>query len=74
MTINIPLLEYEELKERVLSQEIVIEELRLEIKLLKKGSSSNTSSTPSSQDYTYKSNINLREKTNKKSGGQSGHK
>lgn len=52
----------------------LIEELRTEIKLLKSGRKSTTSSTPSSQDYTRSNIYNSREKSNKPSGGQKGHK
>lgn len=59
-----------------LSQSLfLIKDLRTEIKLLKNGRKSDTSSTPSSQDYgKSKKNNNLREKSGKKSGGQFGHK
>ena len=50
----------------------LIEELRTEIMLLKNGRKSNTSSTPSSQDYgKSKNNNNLREKSDKKSAAPS---
>ena len=60
----------------------LIEELRTEIRLLKNGRKSDTSSTPSSQDYgKSKRNNNSREKSDRKSaapsggqGGQPGHK
>lgn len=52
----------------------LIKDLQTEIKLLKNGRKSDTSSTPSSQDYGRSNKCNLREKTNRKSGGQSGHK
>lgn len=41
--------------------------------LLEKGRKSSTSHTPSSQDFSKGKIVNLREKTNKKSGGQKGH-
>ena len=49
--------------------------MRTGIRLLKNGRKSDTSSTPSSQDYgKSRKNNNLREKSGKKSGGQFGHK
>lgn len=48
--------------------------MQTEIKLLKNGRKSDTSSTPSSQDYGNSNKYNLREKSNRKSGGQIGHK
>ena len=52
----------------------LIRDLQTEIKLLKNGRKSDTSSTPSSQDYGNSNKYNLREKSNRKSGGQIGHK
>ncbi len=52
----------------------MIKELQIELKLLKNGHNSNTSSTPSSHDYGRSNKFNLREKSNRKSGGQTGHK
>ena len=52
----------------------LIRELQIEIQLLKNGRKSNTSSTPSSQDYTRSNVNNSREKSDRKSGGQKGHK
>ena len=51
-----------------------IEKLQIEIKLLKNGRKSDTSSTPSSQDYGRSNKFNFRKKSGKKSGGQPGHK
>ncbi len=48
--------------------------MQIEIRLLKNGRNSNTSSTPSSHDYGRSNKFNLREKSNRKSGGQTGHK
>jgi len=53
---------------------LLIERLRIEIELLKNGRKSDTSSTPSSQDYTRSNKFNSRKKSGKKSGGQKGHK
>ncbi len=53
---------------------MLIEQLRIEIELLKNGRKSDTSSTPSSQDYGRSNKFNFREKSNRKSGGQKGHK
>ena len=52
----------------------MIKDLQIEIQLLKNGRNSNTSSTPSSQDFGRANKHNLREKSNRKSGGQIGHK
>lgn len=52
----------------------MIRDLQIEIQLLKNGRKSDTSSTPSSQDYGRSNKYNLREKSNRKSGGQIGHK
>ena len=52
----------------------MIKELQIEIQLLKNGRKSDKSSTPSSQDYGRSNKFNSREKSNRKSGGQTGHK
>lgn len=52
----------------------MIAELREEIRLLKNGRKSNTSHTPPSQDFGRSNLKNAREKTEKKTGGQTGHK
>jgi len=52
----------------------IIKELRIEIELLKNGRNSDTSSTPSSQDYGRSNKFNSRQKSHRKSGGQKGHK
>jgi len=52
----------------------MIRDLQIEIQLLKNGRKSDTSSTPSSQDYARSNKYNLREKSDRKSGGQIGHK
>jgi transposase len=51
-----------------------IEKLRIEIELLKNGRKSDTSSTPSSQDYGRSNKFNFRKKSGKISGGQPGHR
>lgn len=53
---------------------LLIKQLQIEIKLLKNGRKSDTSSTPSSHDYTRSNVKNSRTKSNRKSGGQKGHK
>ena len=73
-TVTISLREYNELKQIIKTQSSLIDELRTEIMLLKSGRKSTTSSTPSSQDYTRSKVYNSREKSNKPSGGQKGHK
>ena len=52
----------------------MIKDLQIEIQFLKNSRKSDTSSTLSSQDYSRGNKYNLREKTNKKSWGQIGHK
>ena len=52
----------------------MIRDLQIEIQFLKNGRKSDTSSTPSSQDYGRSNKYNLREKSHRKSGGQIGHK
>ena len=51
----------------------LIKGLQIEIQLLKNGRKSNTSSTPSSHDYTRCNVKNSREKSNRGPGGQKGH-
>lgn len=48
--------------------------MQIEIQLLKNGRKSDTSSTPSSQDYSRSNKFKLRDKSTRKSGGQIGHK
>lgn len=72
--ITIPKREYEELRTNLALALSLIEELQTEIRLLKNGRKSDTSSTPSSQDYGRTKKNNLREKTDRKPGGQKGHK
>jgi len=62
------------LKQQLSEALFLIKDLQTEIQLLKNGRKSNTSSTPSSQDYTRSNIKNSREKSNRKSGGQKGHK
>ncbi|RLD75208.1 MAG: IS66 family transposase [Bacteroidetes bacterium] len=52
----------------------MIRDLQIEIQFLKNGRKSDTSSTPSSQDYGRSNKYNSREKSNRKCGGQIGHK
>ena len=47
--------------------------LEEQIRLLKNGRKSNTSSTPPSQDIGRSNKKNLREKSSRKNGGQEGH-
>ena len=72
--ISISKREYEELQSNLAKALSLIEELQTEIRLLKNGRKSDTSSTPSSQDYSRIKKNNLREKTGRKPGGQKGHK
>jgi len=50
-----------------------VKELEKEIQLLKNNRNSNTSSTPPSQDFGRSNQKSLRQKTEKKTGGQQGH-
>jgi transposase len=72
--ITIPKKEYEQLKRQFSEALLLIKQLQIEIQLLKNGRRSDTSSTPSSQDYSRSNKNNLREKTGRKPGGQLGHK
>jgi len=62
------------LKQQLSAALSLIKDLQIEIQLLKNSRNSNTSSTPSSQDFGSANKHNLREKSNRKSGGQKGHK
>ncbi len=80
-TITISRKEYDNLKQdnAELKQQLsevlsIVRDLQIEIRFLKNGRKSDTSSTPSSQDYGRSNKYNLREKSNRKSGGQIGHK
>ena len=80
-TITISRKEYDNLKQenaglkKQLSEVLsIVRDLQIEIQFLKNGRKSDTSSTPSSQDYCRSNKYNLREKSNRKSGGQIGHK
>lgn len=72
--ITIPKREYDQLRNDLSLALSLISELQTELKLLKNGRKSNTSSTPSSQDYSRSNQTNLRERTGRKPGGQLGHK
>jgi len=65
-TITIPLKEYNALKEQ-------IQLLQEEIRLLKNGRNSKTSSTPPSQDISRNYQKSLREPSTRRTGGQDGH-
>ena len=51
-----------------------VKDLRTEVKMLKNGRKSDTSSTPSSQDFGRSNRHNSRQRTGRKRGGQPGHK
>ena len=72
--ISIPLSEYNELKTLVVKLSEEVKQLREEINLLRNGKNSNKSSTPPSHDIGRPNSVSLRSKTDRKSGGQSGHK
>ena len=59
--------------ERLLSLETMVFQHQEEIRLLKNGKKSNTSHTSPSHDIGRSNSKSLREKSNKKSGGQKGH-
>ena len=71
--ITIPKKEYDKLRRDLSVALSLLKVLETEIRLLKNGRKSNTSSTPSSQDYSRSNQSNLREKTGRKPGGQIGH-
>jgi len=52
----------------------MIKDLQIKIQFLKNGRKSNTSSTQNFQDYGRSNKYNLREKSNRKSGGKLGIK
>ncbi len=66
--------EVKELREQLSTALLIIKDLQIEIELLKNGRKSDTSSTPSSQDYTRSNKFNFRQKSSRKIGGQKGHK
>lgn len=80
-TINISRKEYDNLKKEnaELKQQLsealsMIRDLQIEIQFLKNGRKSDTSSTPSSQDYGRGNKHNLRENPTEKVGGKLGIK
>jgi transposase len=72
--VTIPRSEYEQMKAEIARLSALVERLMEEIALLKNGRNSKTSSTAPSQDIGRSNLISLRGKSNKKSGGQPGHK
>lgn len=79
-TITIPVAEYKALKALIVEQQQQIQEqreqivsLQEQIRLLKNGRKSTTSSTPPSQDIGRSNQKSLREKSPRNSGGQPGH-
>lgn len=72
-TVTIPKAEYEALKQTILDLQAQVKLLEEEIRLLKNGRNSNTSSTPPSQDIGRINIKNLREPSTRKTGGQQGH-
>lgn len=80
MTVTIPLSEYIGLKQSVYEStkalnelQVLVKSLQEEIRLLKNGRNSNTSSTPPSQDYKGSKQKSLREPSTREPGGQKGH-
>jgi transposase len=59
--------------DRLLSLELLVLQLQEEIRLLKNGKKSSTSHTTPSHDTSRSNTKSLREKSEKKSGGQLGH-
>jgi transposase len=72
--ITIPRSEYEQLKSKINDLEVMVKRLLEEIALLKNGHNSKTSSTAPSQDIGRSNSISLRGKSERKPGGQPGHK
>jgi transposase len=72
-TITIPKAEYEAMKQRIIDLEQMVLSLSDQLKLLKNGRKSNTSSTPPSQDLQRSNSKSLREKTGRSPGAQPGH-
>lgn len=73
-TVTIPKAEYELLKQTIVDLQAQVILLQEEIRLLKNGGKSNTSSTAPSKDIGRSNQKSLREKSVNKSGGQFGHK
>ncbi len=65
--------EYEQLQKQIALLMARVKELEEEIRLLKNGRKSNTSSTPPSQDIGRSNSKSLREPSLRKPGGQEGH-
>jgi transposase len=72
--ISIPRSEYEQMKTRIAELELLVQRLMEEITLLKNAHNSKTSSTSPSRDIGRSNTISLRGKSDKKPGGQPGHK
>jgi transposase len=73
--------EYEQMQSQIAAQARELTELKMlvarlmdEIALLKNSHKSTTSSTPPSQDLSRSNSVNLRAKSDKPTGGQSGHR
>lgn len=66
--------EYEQMKAEIAELRTLVQRLMEEIDLLKNGRNSKTSSTSPSHDIGRSNAISLRVKSDKKSGGQPGHK
>ena len=72
-TITISLAEYTALKTQIVELQEQNKSLQEQLRLLKNGRKSNTSSTPPSQDIGRSNKKNLREPSTRKTGGQPGH-
>lgn len=73
-TITIPLSEYHQLKKQVAELIKTVEVLQEQIRLLRNGKNSGTSHTPPSHQIGRPNAKSLRVKTDRKTGGQPGHK
>lgn len=73
-TITISLKEYNALNQTIADLQLLVLSLQEQIRLLKNGGKSNTSSTPPSFDIGRSNKKSLRPSSNLKSGGQPGHK
>jgi hypothetical protein len=71
--ITIPRSEYERMKAEFAELRSLVQQLTEEIALLKNGRNSKTSSTDPSHDIGRSNLVNLRSKSDRKSGGQTGH-
>ncbi len=72
-TVTITKAEYDSLKREIVELKILVAQLMQEIQLLRNGRNSGKSHTPPSHQFTSSNSRSLREKSDKKTGGQDGH-